>query len=98
MFYIVKGEEIVGKSGYVFPAHSSMMFIESELDVSLDEAIVDNGSINIKPIVEKSYIELRREAYPSILAQLDSIFHNGIDGWKAKIQIIKDRFPKPEVI
>jgi hypothetical protein len=26
--------------------------------------------------------------------QLDDIFHNGIDGWKTKIQAIKDKYPK----
>jgi len=36
----------------------------------------------------------RAEEYPSIQEQLDDIFHNGIDGWKATIQTIKDKYPK----
>jgi hypothetical protein len=27
--------------------------------------------------------------------QLDDIFHNGVDGWKATIQAVKDANPKP---
>lgn len=36
----------------------------------------------------------RANEYPSIVDQLDDIFHNGIDGWKATIQAIKDKYPK----
>ena len=42
------------------------------------------------------YIQKRQEAYPAIGEQLDYIFHNGLDAWKADIiQPIKDQFPKP---
>ena len=33
--------------------------------------------------------------YPSVVDQLDLIFHSGIDAWKAKIQETKDKYPKP---
>jgi len=36
----------------------------------------------------------RRNEYPSIADQLDEIYHNGIDSWKAKIKITKDKYPK----
>ena len=36
----------------------------------------------------------RRAEYPNIADQLDDIFHNGIDGWKATIQVTKDKYPK----
>ena len=36
----------------------------------------------------------RASEYPLIVDQLDDIFHNGIDSWKANIQIIKDKYPK----
>ena len=39
----------------------------------------------------------RATDYPAIADQLDDIFHNGIDGWKATIQLTKDKYPK-EVI
>ena len=32
--------------------------------------------------------------YPSIEDQLDDIYHNGIDGWKATIKAVKDANPK----
>ena len=40
------------------------------------------------------YIGKRREEYPSIPDQLDDLYHNGIDGWKATIKVTKDKYPK----
>ena len=42
-----------------------------------------------------SYKSKRRAEYPSLVDQLDDIYHNGIDGWKATIKAIKDKYPKP---
>ena len=36
----------------------------------------------------------RATDYPAIADQLDDIFHNGIDGWKATIQLTKEKYPK----
>jgi len=43
----------------------------------------------------KQYQRDRKEAYPSIEDQLDDIYHNGVDGWKATIKVTKDKYPKP---
>lgn len=40
------------------------------------------------------YKEKRLISYPSINDQLDMIFHEGLDAWKAKIQEVKDAIPK----
>jgi len=36
----------------------------------------------------------RKSEYPAIEDQLDDIYHNGIDAWKATIKITKDKYPK----
>ena len=41
------------------------------------------------------YKDNRVAEYPSIEDQLDDIYHNGIDAWKATIKTIKDKYPKP---
>jgi hypothetical protein len=43
---------------------------------------------------QATYTDLRRVAYPSVEEQLDMIYHNGLDAWKAKIKTIKDTYPK----
>tara|TARA_Y100001970_G_scaffold102300_1_gene128496 strand:- start:128 stop:421 length:294 start_codon:yes stop_codon:yes gene_type:complete len=42
----------------------------------------------------KKYQRDRKAEYPSIVDQLDDIYHNGIDGWKTTIKATKDKFPK----
>ena len=37
----------------------------------------------------------RANEYPDFASQLDDIYHNGIDGWKATIKVTKDKYPKP---
>ena len=41
-----------------------------------------------------SYKSKRRAEYPKIQDQLDDIYHNGIDAWKATVKAIKDKYPK----
>jgi hypothetical protein len=45
-------------------------------------------------IQEMQYWYDRKSEYPSITEQLDDLYHNGIDGWKATIKTTKDKYPK----
>ncbi len=36
----------------------------------------------------------RAQAYPSIVDQLDTLYHGGYEGWRQQIQAVKDRYPK----
>jgi len=42
----------------------------------------------------KQYQRDRAVEYPSIVDQLDDIYHNGIEGWKATIKTTKDKYSK----
>ena len=42
----------------------------------------------------KQYQRDRELEYPSMADQLDDIYHNGIDAWKATIKTTKDKYPK----
>ena len=61
-----------------------------------DESVVmpTEEEVNAK-IAELQVAENRRNEYPSIPDQLDEIYHNGIDSWKAIIKTTKDKYPKP---
>jgi hypothetical protein len=41
-----------------------------------------------------SYKSKRRAEYPSIADQLDDMYNNGFDAWKATIKTTKDKYPK----
>ena len=59
---------------------------QSELDNLEDEA---NATEALGLVYQK-----RKSEYPSIADQLDNIYHNGIDAWKATIKTTKDKYPK----
>jgi hypothetical protein len=42
----------------------------------------------------QAYARNRQAEYPALTEQLDEIFHNGIDSWKAVIKVTKDKYPK----
>jgi hypothetical protein len=42
-----------------------------------------------------AYKGLRQAEYPSIPDQLDTLYHSGLDAWKAEIKTVKDKYPKP---
>ena len=58
----------------------------------------NNVSINwtdVNAWVDPNEYKYKREKeYPTIEDQLDDIYHNGIDGWKATIKATKDKYPK----
>jgi len=40
------------------------------------------------------YQRNRASEYPTLVDQLDDLYHNGIDGWKTTIKAVKDKYPK----
>ena len=54
-----------------------------EWGLTIDDAVVD-----------RVILDLRKKAYPIWQDQLDDIYHNGIDAWKATIKTTKDKYPK----
>ena len=65
----------------------------TEEDIAQRDA--DNAAYAAE-IAANGYKFERAAAYPSIEDQLDDIFHNGIDAWKANILAVKKAHPKPE--
>lgn len=55
-----------------------------EIDLDLVNSWVD----------PRAYKYARAKEYPSYADQFDTIFHKGIEAWKAQIQAVKDKYPK----
>ena len=62
-------------------------------DVDGKEITYDLDAVNAE-VASKAYQGQREKEYPSMADQLDDIYHNGIDGWKATIKAVKDKYPK----
>jgi len=67
----------------------------SNVKVVKDGAIIPTQAEFDSKKQELEWEQNRRNNYPTIADQLDDIFHNGLDGWKATIQETKDKYPKP---
>jgi len=64
--------------------------------VNLDQSKIDSARTEINnELAATKYQRDRAEEYPSVVDQLDLIYHSGIDAWKAKIKETKDKYPKP---
>ena len=51
---------------------------------------------NVEAWTDPNEYQYKRAAeYPSVVDQLDDLYHNGIDGWKATIKAVKDKHSKP---
>ena len=66
---------------------SSTKPTESEIDAEVKRLQTEYDN--------KEYQRKRAAEYPSVVDQLDLIYHSGIDVWKAKIKETKDKYPKP---
>ena len=84
----------------ILAIHSSVRTINGNTEKTIVATDKDNKEVTIDWTKVKAwkdpneYQYKRADEYPSIVDQLDDIYHNGIDGWKATIKAIKDKYPK----
>ena len=60
--------------------------------ITLVQSYIDAARVELNKL---KYQEQRAAEYPSVVDQLDLIYHSGIDAWKVKIKETKDKYPKP---
>ena len=77
-----------------FRADLEGTYSPSDLEIGTETKETIDGWWDAIYEASRTYATRRAEEYPAIVDQLDDIFHNGIDGWKATIQVTKDKYPK----
>ena len=64
--------------------------------ITLVQSDIDAARVTLNnELAATKYQRDRAAEYPSVVDQLDDIYHNGIDAWKATIKVTKDKYPKP---
>ena len=66
---------------------------ETAYDTDGNEVAYDKAAVQAY-IDANAYKGKRAADYPSFADQFDTIFHDGLDAWKAQIQAVKDKYPK----
>ena len=62
-------------------------------DAEGNEVAYDKAAVEAY-VAANAYKAKRAAEYPSYADQFDTIFHEGLDAWKAQIQAVKNKYPK----
>jgi len=73
---------------------NNLEWLDEDITKPTDEEINNKIAELTTEYNNKQYQRDRADEYPSIADQLDDIYHNGVDGWKATIKSTKDKYPK----
>lgn len=66
---------------------------DEAFDVDGNAVVYDEAAVQAY-IDAHAYKQQRAAEYPSYADQFDTIFHQGLEAWKAQIQAVKTKYPK----
>ena len=66
---------------------------DEAFDAQGNKVEIDMAAINAW-VDPNTYKYQRAAEYPSIADQLDTLYHSGLDAWKAQIKTVKDKYSK----
>ena len=71
-------------------------FKEDGTKITLVQSDIDAARTTIdNELAATKYQRDRAAEYPSVVDQLDKMFHSGFQAWKDEIQKVKEKYPKP---
>ena len=80
----------------IYALYSNVVTIddtEGAFDKHGNKIEIDLAAVNAW-VDPNTYKYQRAAEYPSIADQLDTLYHGGLDAWKAQIKTVKDKYPK----
>ena len=85
----------MNKHDVIYKLNPTVITIRGDIAYDKDEKIVEYNEATVQAYIDANAYKAKRAAeYPSYADQLDTIFHEGLDAWKATIQAVKDKYPK----
>jgi len=85
----------MNKHQAIYSVAPTTVTIRGDVAYDANEQIVSYDEAAVQAYIDaNAYKDQRAAAYPSIADQLDTIYHSGIDAWKATITAVKEEFPK----
>lgn len=90
----------IGNGHYMNQEHHRELVVSD--DFVFQRAVVDSEGrstledLTAQEILEAfDYAQQRAAAYPTLEEQLDALYHGGYAAWRAQIEAVKDKYPKP---
>jgi len=77
----------------LYPSVVTIDDTDGARDAQGNKVEIDMAAVNAW-VDPNAYKGLRQAEYPSIADQLDTLYHSGLDAWKAQIKTVKDKYPK----
>lgn len=74
--------------------YANLIIHDSQYAKPTEQECIDGLKAMQDAWLAKDYSRKRAIEYPSFANQFDTIFHDGLDAWKAQIQAVKDKYPK----
>ena len=85
----------MNKHDAIYKTHPAVVTIRGDVAYDANENIVEYNEATVQAYIDaNAYKGLRQAEYPSIADQLDTLYHSGLDAWKAQIKTVKDKYPK----
>jgi hypothetical protein len=85
----------MNKHDAIRAVNSSVVTIRGDDAFDADDVPITYDAAAVQAYMNAhAYKAKRAKAYPSIVDQLDLMYHGGYDAWKAAIQSVKEEFPK----
>jgi len=81
----------------IYALYSNVTFIDDStgaFDKDGNKVEIDLAAVNAW-VDPNAYKYQRSREYPSFADQFDTLYHGGYDAWKATIDSVKAKYPKP---
>lgn len=75
--------------------YSGLVWEEEDIPKPTEEELLAEVERLQNEYDAKEYQRLRAKEYPSFADQFDLLYHGGYDAWKAAIDEVKNKYPKP---
>jgi hypothetical protein len=75
--------------------YSDIQWFDETIAKPTEQEIIDESNRIKAEYVSNEYQRKRAAEYPSFAEQFDTLYHGGYDAWKATIDSVKTKYPKP---
>lgn len=82
---------------FLLEAYPQIVVIRGDVAYDANDNVVEYDEAFVMAEIAKTEYQRQRAAeYPSFADQFDLLYHGGYDAWKAEIDAVKTKYPKPE--
>ena len=89
---------MIDKTTAIHKLYPNVVVIRGDVACDADGNEIAYDQSAVQAYIDANAFKAQRQAeYPSYADQFDTIFHDGLDAWKAQIQAVKNKYPKGTV-